>query len=234
MKRIFIPTKSGTDWQRLLAKPRLHWKAGKSAMTVASAWEAAYDSLPPEIASALAGSGDARLVGLRLLAAFPEYQVELPGGVSSSQTDVLSIASNALGLVVLAVEGKVDEEFGPTLGAKRAQTSDGQRDRLSFLHETLGLQKPLADEIRYQLLHRAASAVLVARDFHAATAVMIVHSFSETNCWFEDYNRFCQALGVTAVMEKAIAVPGKVFPSLFLAWCQGDQRFRAVDLSAPA
>jgi hypothetical protein len=232
MKRIFIPTKSGSDWQWLLAKPDVHWQSGKSAMTVAAAWEAAHDSLPPEIASALANSGDARLVGLQLLATFPEYQVELPGGATASQTDVLAVASNASGLVVLAIEGKVDEEFGPTLGAKRAQASAGQGDRLSFLHETIGLKKPLADEIRYQLLHRTASAVLVARDFHAATAVMVVQSFSERNRWFEDYERFCQELGGTAVMGKAIAVPGKASPSLFLAWCQGEQRFRAVDFSA--
>ena len=33
MKRIFIPTETGSDWQGLLAKPKLHWKKGASAMT---------------------------------------------------------------------------------------------------------------------------------------------------------------------------------------------------------
>ena len=33
MKRIFVPTRDGTDWQRLLAKPTMHWKMGASAMT---------------------------------------------------------------------------------------------------------------------------------------------------------------------------------------------------------
>jgi hypothetical protein len=35
-KRIFIPTHSLTDWQRLLAKPDLHWQPGRSAMTAAA------------------------------------------------------------------------------------------------------------------------------------------------------------------------------------------------------
>ena len=37
MKRIFVPTRGGSDWQRLLAKPSLHWKMGASAMTAAAA-----------------------------------------------------------------------------------------------------------------------------------------------------------------------------------------------------
>ena len=40
MKRIFVPTTDETDWQPLLAKPKLHWKKGASAMTAAAAWEA--------------------------------------------------------------------------------------------------------------------------------------------------------------------------------------------------
>jgi len=36
LKRIFVPTRTGSEWQRLLAKPLLHWKKGKSAMTAAA------------------------------------------------------------------------------------------------------------------------------------------------------------------------------------------------------
>ena len=230
MKRIFVPTESGSDWQRFLAKPTLHWKPGKSAMTLAAAWEATADRFPPEVASTLDASGDERLSGLRLLAAFPEYRVALPGGDTASQTDVLALATNASGLVVLAVEGKVEEEFGPTLGAKRAHASPGQSDRLTFLHQTLGLSQPLPDEIRYQLLHRTVSAILVARDFHAATAVMLVHSFSEDHRWFDDYARFCAALGAQAAIGRAVPISGRISPALFLAWCQGDQQLRQKNL----
>lgn len=109
MKRIFVPTTTGTDWQRLLGKPRLHWKMGRSAMSAAACWEENHPHLPPEIMAVLASSGDPALADLELLAAMPEWEVALPGGDTSSQTDVLAVARNRRGLVVLAVEAKVDE-----------------------------------------------------------------------------------------------------------------------------
>lgn len=71
MKRVFIPTETGSDWQGLLAKLKLHWKKGASAMTAAAAWEDTYGALPQEIATALNSSSDEALQDLRLLAAFP-------------------------------------------------------------------------------------------------------------------------------------------------------------------
>jgi hypothetical protein len=80
VKRLFIPTQSGSDWQRLLARPTIHWKMGKSVMTAAASWEEASDALPPEIAALLNQSLDEDLIGLKLLAAMPEWEVPLPGG----------------------------------------------------------------------------------------------------------------------------------------------------------
>jgi len=230
MKRIFVPTRIGSDWQPLLAKPELHWKAGKSAMSAAASWESAASRFPEEIKAALEANGDPRLHELELLLAVPEWEVALPGGITSSHTDILAVARNQAGLVVAAVEAKVDEEFGPTLGDKRHDPSPGQRERLAFLHETLGLTAPLPDNIRYQLLHRTASAILTARDFHAATAVMVVQSFSPEARWLADYQEFCQALGVNDAVGVARPVLGVSAPALFVAWCAGDQRFRQADL----
>ena len=58
MKRIVAPTETGADWKRLLAKPDLHWKPGKSAMSAAACWEAAGNRLPPEVSAALTASRD--------------------------------------------------------------------------------------------------------------------------------------------------------------------------------
>jgi hypothetical protein len=69
MKRIFVPTRAGSDWQRLLAKPLLHWRRGASAMTTAAAWEAAGDRILAEIAAVLNSSGNAALLDLQLLVA---------------------------------------------------------------------------------------------------------------------------------------------------------------------
>jgi hypothetical protein len=115
MKRIFVPTQSGSDWQRLLGKPELHWKMGRSAMSAAACWEEANPKLPPEVSRLLDASNDAALLDLELLMAIPEWEVDLPGGKRPSQTDVLALARNPKSLVVLGVEAKVDETFGPTI-----------------------------------------------------------------------------------------------------------------------
>ena len=232
MKRIFVPTVSGSDWQKLLAEPVLHWKPGKSAMSAAVCWEAAKDRLPAEIEAFLESSDEAALHSLKLLLAIPEWEVPLPGGETSSHTDVLAVARNNDGLVVVAVEAKVDEEFGPTLGEKRRGASAGQLARLDYLHSVLSLPSPLPDALRYQLLHRTASAVLIARDFHAATAVMLVQSFSPEDRWRDDFQAFASALGAPQETGEPLRIPGHSHPSLFLAWCKGDLRHRDVDLRA--
>ena len=86
MKRIFVPTKTGSDWQPLLAKPNLHWKKGRSAMTAAASWEAAGNEFPVEITAVLNDSGDSALLNLHLLAAIPEWEVELVGGERARPT----------------------------------------------------------------------------------------------------------------------------------------------------
>lgn len=119
MKRIFVPTQSGADWQHLLGKPKLHWKMGRSAMSAAACWEDAHPNLPAEVVQILGASKDPQLTDLELLVAIPEWKVDLPGGKRPSQTDVLVLARNANNLAILGVEAKVDETFGPTIGKKK-------------------------------------------------------------------------------------------------------------------
>ncbi len=189
MKNIFVPTtKTGEDWQRLLGNPEQHWKKGYSAMTAASCWEASQPVLPREITKVLDAGDDAALSGLELLAAFPEWKVPLPGGKAPSQTDILAITRNEIGLVILAVEAKVDESFNQMLKEKETNASTGQDERITFLKETLKISGSFEKKIRYQLLHRTVSAFLTARKFHAHVAVMLVHSFSPTSKWREDLN----------------------------------------------
>jgi hypothetical protein len=59
----------------------------------------------------------------------------------------------------------------------------------------LHVERGAVDDIRYQLLHRTASALIEAQRFCAGQALMLVHSFSQTHEWFEDYARFAQLLG---------------------------------------
>jgi hypothetical protein len=226
MKRVFVPTRSGADWQRLLAKPEIHWKMGASAMTAAASWEAAAGALPTEITALFDATDEPGLKYLHLLAAFPEWSVELPGGATTSQTDILAVCRNDVGLCIIAVEAKVLEDFGPFVASKRTPSaSAGQRQRLQYLHDLLGVEH-FDDRIRYQLLHRTASSLLTARAFHADTAVMMVHAFDTPADRREDFLRFAEAMGGVMVVPQVYRVPRQETPALYLAWCDGDPAFR--------
>jgi hypothetical protein len=225
MKRIFVPTKTGADWQPLLSKPKEHWQPGASAMTVAAAWEAASDSLPPEITQILDSSKEKYLQKQDLILALPEWQVQLPGGVTTSNTDVLAICRNNLGLCILGVEAKVLEDFGPLLAEKRAEASPGQIKRLAYLHDLLGAEH-FDDEIRYQLLHRTASALLTAREFHAAAAVMLVHAFDTPPERRSDFKAFAAVMKANEIAPLVYKVGSFTDPALYLAWCDGNPKFR--------
>jgi len=229
MKRIFVPTRCGSDWQNLLAKPKLHWKLGRSAMTAAASWESAADRLPQEIQTLLDSSGDPLLAGQSLLIAIPEWQVPLPGGATSSCTDVLAICRNDAGLCILGVEAKVDEDFGPQLTEKRAEATSGQAERLEHLCKLLHVEA-FDDAIRYQLLHRTASALITAREFHAVAAVMLVHAFETPEAQRADFESFRLAMKAERVANLLYKVPGFDQPYLYLAWCDGDSEFRKREL----
>lgn len=230
MKRVFLPSTSGSAWQKLLAKPTLHWKRGFSAMSAAASWEAAGDKLPPEIAKALDSSYVPEVRNLKLLAAIPEWETPLPGGSRPSFTDILAVTRNDDGLCVVAVEAKANEDFGPAVAEKLSETaSQGEKDRLRYLQELLNLRS-LNPAIRYQLLHRTASALLAAQEFFASTAVMLVHSFGQRPELRADFDRFCDAMG--AESPGAAVRQVRIFdqPRLVLAWVDGEKRYADQEL----
>jgi hypothetical protein len=194
-------------------------------MTTAAAWEAAEGQLPAEIGELLAAAAQPQLSALQLLLAIPEWHVELPGGKTKSATDVLALCRNETGLSAIAVEAKVLEDFGPTVGEKRAKPSEGQKERLQYLHDLLGVEH-FSDSIRYQLLHRTASALLTARDFHAVAAVMLVHAFDTPTDRMQAFESFAAELGAVMVSSAVFRVPRFEAPSLYLAWCAGNAKFR--------
>jgi len=198
MARILMFTAGPNDWRKLLADPAKQWKIGYSARTLAYCWEAA-EGFPPEIAEALHRTDDALLGELTPVLAVPEFEVPLPGGERPSQNDLFVLARGAGGPVSIMVEGKVRESFGPTLGEWLADASPGKDLRLRFLLRTLGLTEEPTVSIRYQLLHRAASAVITGEQFRAAAAIMLVHSFNERRVGWSDYRSFAALFGVEAI-----------------------------------
>ncbi len=219
---IFVPSGGVESWQTLLADSKRHWKSGCSAQTLASSWEDA-GSFPSEILDVL--HQQPSLSGIEPLLIFPEWKVTLPGGGTPSQNDVWVLAKCDEGMVSISVEGKVKESFGETVGKWRANASKGKIDRLAYLVDILGLQESLPDTIYYQLLHRAASAVIEAERFGALQSVMLVHSFSLKNCGFEAFRDFAALFGVSAEIGKLFTVKRGNNTPLHLAWVHGDERF---------
>ena len=187
MTRILIPTRTPEDWRALLGDPVKHWRDGYSAKETAYNWESA-DGLPAEIASLFDEHAE-------LLLAIPEHKVRMPARGADSQCDVLALVKSDGQLVVIAVEAKVSESFDLTVGQWLAKGGQNRRDRVAGLCELLEIDGA-PDHLRYQLLHRTAAAVVEARRFSAARAIMIVQSFSPENRWHEDFAAFCAHLGM--------------------------------------
>lgn len=133
----------------------------------------------------------------------------------------------------MAVEGKAGEEFDKRLVEWLGEGSIGKENRLKFLCDTLGLKERPNLELRYQLFHRAVSAIIEARRWRIPTALMLVQSFAESPTAWNDYVAFAALLNVSAVrndissvraLDKGIA--------LHLGWV--DSEIAPDDLAAKA
>lgn len=224
MTRIYLPSSGPDAWKQFLAEPDKHWKIGYSARTLAHAWEAA-DGLPPEIVGMFAGAAGFRGETPELLLAIPEHKVPLPGGWRESQNDVFALVRIGDRTVSMAVEGKVNEAFGPTVGEWLKDASAGKQDRMAFLCTTLGISNPPPAEIHYQLLHRAASAVIEAERFKTDAAAMVVHSFSPERTWFDTFERFVGLYERSVEPGQLVEVLLPTGRPLILGWACGDPRF---------
>ncbi len=225
MNKIFIPTNKPEDWKSLLAEPDKQWKTGYSAKAIAYCWYEAKD-FPECVRNVFKKSGIQLFQNIELLLAFPEYKVILPGGARPSQNDVFILARGNNQLISIMVEGKVSEPFGNTIAEWRENNSEGKNIRLKFLLEELGLEEDMQiSTIRYQLLHRTASAIIEAKRFKAENALMLVHSFSRSDKWFDDYNRFLTLFGVTAEIDSLVFAKNINGIDLYFGWVKGDEKY---------
>jgi hypothetical protein len=199
-----------------LAKPDLHWKKNYSAMSIAMSWHDAV-GFPATIARVFTRAG-LPFSELEPLLIIPEHRVPLPGGSRSSQSDVWVLARNANHLVSISVEGKVGESFGPTIKEWLIGAGDGKRERLSYIRKQLGLREEVPPEIRYQLLHRCASAVIEASRFNAPLALFLVQSFNAADTGFYDYDAFVKLFGRTAVPDQIVHLGVENGVSTYAAW----------------
>lgn len=194
IRRVHVPLLRPEDAIHHLGSPT-HWQSGRSAKSAVDLWFST-NALPPSIVWAL--RDDVVLRGARLLDAFIERPVDLGDGLRPSQTDLMAIVRHESGLGAIAVEAKVDETFGPTV-AEWLANPKGDRPtreaRLDRLCRMLGIDTVDTGTLRYQLIHRTASAIIEAKRYHARDAAMIVQSFCPRHSWFDDFTAFARAMG---------------------------------------
>lgn len=241
VSRLVIETQGLCDWRSRLADPVKHWKRGCSAFELAVSWEKAgsdknnESGMPPEIVQLVATLGPGRSP-LKLLAGIVEHKVELRHGVTASQNDMWAIVRAGNDLLSLAIEGKAGEDFDKLVAdwltdIRQSQDSgvDAKRNskkpqRLAYLLEILGIPGADVSHLRYQLLHRTASALIEAERIGAKCAAMIVQSFKnpERNAdgmvHFDDFQQFVKALGASVEGECLVRVPDRKGTELYLGW----------------
>lgn len=225
--KFYIPTNGPENWKGLLAQPEKHWRTGFSAKALAHCWEDAH-GFPESVEKVFCDSGYPVFKKLLPLLALPEYQVPLPGGSRPSQNDIFILARSDKELVTIAVEGKVEEPFGPTVNEWIQNASSGKQVRLDAIKEQLEIGDQPLDNIRYQLLHRTASALIEARWFNASSSVMLVHSFSQSHKWFEDYNEFLELFDHSGEPDSVSYVGKKNGIDLYLSWVTGEEKYLSI------
>ncbi|GLS35739.1 hypothetical protein GCM10010869_13280 [Mesorhizobium tianshanense] len=217
-----MPSEGPASWQAFLAEPERQWRTGYSAKTLAHCWENAC-GLPDEIAQMFDGPAE-------LLLALPEHRVPLDGGNHDSQNDVFALIRFGDQTCAATIEGKVNEPFGPTVGDWFSNPSQGKQERMRHLCSLLGLDEIPPSHIRYQLMHRTASALIEARRFKTDEAAMIVHSFSPQRMWFEDFVMFLRLFGLEAAPDTRSVLTLKSGQRLRLGWASGSADFWLVEI----
>jgi hypothetical protein len=224
MTKIYIPSAGPDSWQQFLAEPGKQWRTGYSARSLAHSWEEA-DGFPVEIQEAIEASDTPELDGMVPLMIIPEHKVPLPGGVRESQNDAFVLASNGEGLISMTIEGKVEEPFGPTVTKWGPDSSPGKRKRFDYLVDLLEIKGADLSQVYYQLMHRTASAIIEAQRFHAKTAVMLVHSFSQSHTWFPEYSSFAKRLGVEPELNRVFGCGQRSGIELYIGWVVGNPAY---------
>jgi hypothetical protein len=217
MSKFYIPANSPEDWKHLLAEPEKQWKSGYSAKSLAYCWQES-DDFPKSVKMMFTNSNIPLFQNIELIVAFPEYKVVLPGGRRASQNDIFCLGKAADSLVSIMVEGKISESFGEIIKDWKSEYTPGKQARLGYLCELLGIDAKKMDTIRYQLVHRTASAVMESKKFNAQNALMLVHSFSQNNDGFDDYCQFLALFGVIGKINDLVFAKNINGIGLYFSW----------------
>lgn len=202
MNRLHIATRCPCDWRSRLGDPEKHWKRHASAMETAVSWECAdhtSSGLPQPIADVFQASD---LKEANLLLAVAEHKVHLDGKGADGQCDVWALVASNAGMASVSVEAKAKEPFGKNNESLRdwlkgGKSPDSPSNReIRRKHVAANLPACCYDDVPFQILQRAACAVIEARRFRLNQAVFLVQSFGSPQESFDMYALFSTALGL--------------------------------------
>jgi hypothetical protein len=204
MNRLSIETRGIASWRERLASPDGQWERSFSAFETAVSWELASRSesgIPEPIEKLFRASGYGDPV---LILAVAEHKVDLPPNrKAASQSDVWAVVNTSLGMLSLTVEAKAKEAFGDAILQEWREGNGSEaskRNRISRWNYICS-HLPKADSfdhVRYQMLHRCASAVIEAKRLGCQHAAFIVQAFQTPDASFQDYAVFCEVLKMPA------------------------------------
>lgn len=216
LTRIAVPLLAAEDVIPHLGKPT-HWKQGRSAKAVADSWFGAND-IPRQVRAVLDQAPELR--GAELVDAWLERCTDLGDSRgSASQTDLLAVLGIGDELAVMAVEAKVTESFGQPVAEWLGDGGPGKVDRLQRLCALLGFDPGEVGDLRYQLFHRTAAAIVEARRYRAKKAIMMVHSFCPDATGLPDFCAFFERMGVAGAGRDVISRPVQIGDiALWVGW----------------
>ena len=189
------PLGAFAHWPRKPCDRALLPDMNDAAIAAVDRWEAV-KGVPPEISKILGADAKLRY-------AIPGHIVPISGGPGPSRCDVFALVETENGVGAIGIFA-TDDGFDVTV---RDWLNGGVVDgkgRLGVVCRTLEIQAQQTEELRYQLLHRMAAAIIKA-DKRAKFVGLIIQSFSQGQKGLEDFKDFCRLLGAEDVL------PGKPF-----------------------
>ena len=206
-----------------MADPEKHWKAGRSALELAVCWESARETergIPPEVARVFDAYEHTQ--GAKLLIGIPEHRVAFEGGGHDSQSDLWGLLNVKGEQISMTIEAKAGEKLD--LIVKDWLLANKERshksDRLTDLCIWLAVDRSDIDSIRYQLLHRAASALKEAQRFGAAKALFLIQSFARErdSDSLDDFKKFGKVMHADVSENKIAFCERQKDVPLMLGW----------------
>lgn len=207
--------------------PPRHYKAGFSAYEIAHSWKSSSKFFPDAINEVFRTCNIPIFANLRPDYVVAEYPVFLDDTFHTpSKSDIFAFCSNFYGdRIVMAVEGKCLEPFGPRIQdwivtsdfptARRQKMlfpesppiQPRKKRRLEFLNSLLPTKIAEDSCLRYQAVHRSASAIIEASKTSSIAAVVVIQAFRKSLDNYFDYSDWLDFLGLHGCRKNKIIGP---------------------------